>query len=66
VEDNGKGFPSAFNSKWGQLKGFGLFSIRERLLPVGGNINIYSEPDKGATICLEAPLTEKDFKEPGR
>lgn len=66
VEDNGKGFPSAFNSKWGQLKGFGLFSIRERLLPVGGNINIYSEPDKGATICLEAPLTEKDFKEPER
>lgn len=63
VEDNGKGFPPSFNSKWGQLKGFGLFSIRERLLPIGGNIQIYSEPDKGATIILEAPLKEKEFLE---
>lgn len=63
VEDNGKGFTPSRGKKWGQLKGFGLFSIRERLLPIGGNIQIYSEPGKGTTICLEAPLMEKEFME---
>lgn len=56
VEDNGKGFPESLGKKWGQLDGFGLFSIRERLLTMGGNIQIYSEPGKGTTVCLDTPL----------
>lgn len=56
VEDNGKGLPDDFELKWGKLKGFGLFSIRERLHPIGGSIQIISEPGKGATIAMTAPL----------
>ncbi|PIE54041.1 MAG: histidine kinase [Dethiosulfovibrio peptidovorans] len=56
VEDDGVGFPHPFTLKWGQLKGFGLFSIRERLHPIGGSIKIISEPGAGATIAMTAPL----------
>jgi len=63
VEDNGKGFPKELQKKWGQMKGFGLFSIRERILPIGGKIQVLTEPDKGVTVCLEAPLTEGRMSE---
>jgi len=63
VEDNGKGFPKELLKKWGQMKGFGLFSIRERILPIGGKIQVLTEPDKGVTVCLEAPLTEGRMSE---
>jgi signal transduction histidine kinase len=63
VEDNGKGFPKELRKKWGQMKGFGLFSIRERILPIGGKIQVLTEPDKGVTVCLEAPLTEGRMSE---
>lgn len=56
VEDNGIGFPKPFTLKWGRLKGFGLFSIRERLHTIGGSIQVISEPDKGSTIAMTAPL----------
>nr|WP_321503856.1 ATP-binding protein [uncultured Dethiosulfovibrio sp.] len=56
VEDNGIGFPKPFTLKWGRLKGFGLFSIRERLHPIGGSVQVISEPEKGATIAMTAPL----------
>jgi signal transduction histidine kinase len=45
------------------MKGFGLFSIRERILPIGGKIQVLTEPDKGVTVCLEAPLTEGRMSE---
>ncbi|MDN5336254.1 MAG: hypothetical protein PWR02_1280 [Synergistales bacterium] len=63
VEDNGRGFPVDLQKKWGQMKGFGLFSIRERILPIGGKIQVLSEPGKGATVCLEAPLAEGRMSE---
>jgi signal transduction histidine kinase len=63
VEDNGRGFPVDLQKKWGQMKGFGLFSIRERILPIGGKIQVLSEPGKGATVCLEAPLVEGRMSE---
>ena len=52
VEDDGKGFDP------GQLKmdSFGLFSIRERLSFLGGNLDIQSQPEKGARATLSVEL----------
>ncbi len=35
--------------------GFGLFSIRERLMLLGGNMQIQSKPGKGSSFILTAP-----------
>ncbi|MEA3285317.1 MAG: PAS domain-containing sensor histidine kinase [Synergistota bacterium] len=65
VEDDGIGFPSPFTFKWGKLDGFGLFSIRERLHPIGGSIQIISEPGNGATVAMTAPLNMPSHEERG-
>jgi PAS domain S-box-containing protein len=39
---------------------FGLFSIRERLTALGGQLTIESAPGKGTRIELEAPLPSED------
>jgi len=44
--------PSASSSK------FGLFSIRERMLAIGGRLEINSSPGRGMTACLILPLTD--------
>ena len=61
VEDDGRGFdPSNISSPGQQPSGFGLFSIRERLGPLGGNIEVYSRPGQGTRVCLTAPLLEEE------
>jgi signal transduction histidine kinase len=57
VEDNGVGFDvfSIDHFKDGD-KGFGLFSIRERLYHLGGNMRMVSKPNQGTKITLNAPL----------
>ena len=52
VEDNGKGLQ-------GNTKGFGLFSIKERLLALGGNLKIISEPGEGVMAVMTCPLKMK-------
>ena len=52
VEDNGKGLQ-------GSSKGFGLFSIKERLLALGGNLKILSEPGEGLMAVMTCPLKMK-------
>ena len=49
VEDNGTGLLRSTN------KGFGLFSIRERLLALGGNLKIISEQGKGLMAVMTCP-----------
>jgi CheY-like chemotaxis protein len=40
----------------GELKGgFGLFSIQERAIALGGSFDIQSTPDKGSRFCLKFP-----------
>jgi signal transduction histidine kinase len=57
VEDDGVGYdpkiPPYRNGKGG---GFGLFSIRERLRPLGGRLEVRSEPQGGAEFVLSVPL----------
>ncbi len=53
VRDDGGGFlPSKADVK---SKGFGLFSIRERLQHLGGYMSIDSMPGNGTIITLSAP-----------
>ena len=55
VEDDGRGF-APDSIKPGTRKGFGLFSIGERLLHLGGTILIDSAPGHGAKITISIPL----------
>jgi CheY-like chemotaxis protein len=50
--------PSASSSK------FGLFSIRERMLAIGGRMEIESSPGRGMTSCLILPLKQSSSDEP--
>ncbi|MCX5719401.1 MAG: ATP-binding protein [Nitrospirae bacterium] len=57
VEDNGIGFDSSkIYSYSDRTRGFGLFSIRERLDYLGGYFTIASEPGYGTRVTLGAPL----------
>lgn len=56
VEDNGKGFNPYTAKKHWTKSGTGLFSIKERLYTVGGEMKILSAPGEGTTISLIVPL----------
>ncbi len=57
IEDDGVGFDtSAIDSQLGRTKGFGLFSIRERLSHLGGYLEVESAPGKGALITMVSPM----------
>jgi PAS domain S-box-containing protein len=58
VADDGVGFDTdKLQSVHPNPSGFGLFSIRERLSYIGGKLQIYSQPGKGAEFTITAPLT---------
>jgi PAS domain S-box-containing protein len=60
VEDDGVGFEvSEMHSDHRISKGYGLFSIQERLFHIGGQITIRSEPNHGTCIIISVPL-QKD------
>jgi len=60
VEDDGTGFDiSKLKPKSGNSRGFGLFSIRERLTHVDGQLDIQSGDGKGTRITLQVPLKIK-------
>ncbi len=56
VDDDGRGFSPPNGS--GQLEGggFGLFSIRERLQPYNGRLDIKSRPGEGTLITIAVPM----------
>jgi PAS domain S-box-containing protein len=57
VEDQGVGFNlRKSDSRITKKYGFGLFSIRERLSHLGGNLDIHSKPGRGTRVTLVAPL----------
>jgi signal transduction histidine kinase len=57
VEDDGHGFdPLAAAEATDREGGFGLFSIRERMLDLDGVLEIVSEPGQGCTAILAVPL----------
>jgi PAS domain S-box-containing protein len=61
VQDDGVGFDMAqLGFKEDRGSGFGFFSIRERLEPLGGRIVTESEVGRGTRITLMAPLVRKN------
>ena len=57
VSDDGAGFdPQAARPKAGKAGRFGLFSIRERLDLLGGQMEIDSAPGRGSRFTLRVPL----------
>jgi PAS domain S-box-containing protein len=62
VEDDGIGFDTGEAlSRPGGKKGFGLFSIRERLQHLGGSLKIDSNPGEGTLVTLLAPLEDNQI-----
>ncbi|MBK7092760.1 MAG: sensor histidine kinase [bacterium] len=57
VSDDGVGFPPDKSNSDSTDGGFGLFSIRERLMHLGGSIRIDSSPKQGARVTLSIPVT---------
>jgi len=57
IRDEGMGFdPQKLHERTEKMNGgFGLFSIRERLTSLGGQLEIVSAPNAGATFVLKAP-----------
>ncbi|OHB64568.1 MAG: hypothetical protein A2Y76_11105 [Planctomycetes bacterium RBG_13_60_9] len=56
VEDDGKGFDPSVLDGYSRGSGFGIFSVRERLTHIGGNLAIESTEGKGTRITIIAPL----------
>ena len=57
VSDNGIGFDAAVSAH--EKRGFGLFTIRERMKRMGGSYDIESKPGLGTKITLDLPLKYK-------
>ena len=55
VADRGVGFdPDSIQRR--QARGFGLFSLRERLGYLGGRVHVRSSPGKGAVVAMTVPV----------
>jgi PAS domain S-box-containing protein len=60
VEDDGVGFNTEKKYSYKSVsKGFGLFSIEERLNHLGGKFSIVSKPHQGTQAILIAPFRDK-------
>jgi PAS domain S-box-containing protein len=60
IQDDGVGFKySEVGAEISQTARFGLFSVREQLEYLGGNLEIESEPGQGTTAKVVVPLTKK-------
>ena len=57
VEDHGVGMPPPVGDQI-LYTGLGFFSIRERLEPLGGSLQIESELNRGAAFTLVVPLSQ--------
>jgi PAS domain S-box-containing protein len=56
VEDDGVGLGISPGAPLSSARGFGLFSIRERLKYLGGHLEVDSEPGRGTQVTLTVPL----------
>ncbi len=59
ITDDGRGFDApAVMASLARSGKFGLFSVRERMRLLGGDMTISSSVGKGAAICLTVPLAK--------
>ena len=66
IDDDGVGFDtSQLNDSMRKSKGFGLFSVRERLSYIGGRIDIESGKGNGTKVVITAPLKQEEKNKVG-
>lgn len=64
IEDDGRGFDARVASQSGNGSGrLGLLGIQERLSMVGGNFEVESAPEHGATLLVRIPIPKAHEKE---
>jgi signal transduction histidine kinase len=64
IEDDGRGFDARVAPQSGNGGGrLGLLGIQERLGMVGGNLNVESAPERGATLFVRIPISKANEKE---
>jgi signal transduction histidine kinase len=59
AKDNGKGFDAKGAGLATANRGFGLFSIRERLKAYNGSLHIESQKGKGTTVSIRLPVGKR-------
>lgn len=60
MADDGRGFdPEGLNIRGGTQGGFGLFSIQERIVALGGSFDVHSELGKGCRVELRLPVRDQ-------
>ncbi len=60
VSDDGTGFdPSSIEALEDNRRSFGLFSLRERIISLGGRMAIRSVPGQGTSVKLLVPLVKE-------
>jgi len=60
IDDDGIGFDiGQLTDNIKKNKGFGLFSIRERLHYIGGNVEINSQPGMGTKVTITTPVNRE-------
>jgi CheY-like chemotaxis protein/anti-sigma regulatory factor (Ser/Thr protein kinase) len=65
ISDQGVGFdPKAIPRAGESGRGFGLFSVRERLQLFGGDVDVQSAPGEGSRIFLTVPLPRQATAQP--
>jgi PAS domain S-box-containing protein len=62
VVDDGDGFRDGLEDNRYMERGFGLFSIRERLDHLGGHMEIESKPGRGIRVSLYIPIERRRTK----
>ena len=62
VRDDGKGFMAKTDgTQWHRQLGFGLFSLRERLSQLGGDLEVKSHPGQGTSVWVIIPLSPRNL-----
>ncbi|WP_416151263.1 histidine kinase [Salipaludibacillus sp. HK11] len=64
LEDDGIGFDSA-NIEQNKTGNYGLTSMKERMMELGGHFTIISYPEKGTRLEFRIPLTNNNLKAEG-
>jgi CheY-like chemotaxis protein len=59
IRDEGKGFdPDMLEKRLAAESTFGLFSVQQRLIHIGGEMEIVTSPGKGTSITITVPIGE--------
>jgi two-component system CheB/CheR fusion protein len=61
VSDAGVGFDPTAPADRSSPGRFGLFSVREQIARLGGNLQIHSAPQRGTVVSLRVPLKTSDL-----